>query len=191
MANETEELFAGQFRLTGEPYHEHCFRVAIIARERANVTDPNTIAACAGHDNREFAVEQAIKGIHNPLFERWTAQSGYVEEKYGYAVERLIAAVTVPYVGNGRSNEESNRILFERIHCLFDRREFAEVKTPDRVDNMRTLTPAMGLPRLINKVQETRLWYLPWAEHHNILVPELRQGIAMGEALIESLHQVA
>jgi (p)ppGpp synthase/HD superfamily hydrolase len=184
MAKETEELFANETRLTGEPYHTHCFSVALIAAERANVTNPDTLAACIGHDNREFVEEQVEKEVKSSLFGLWTAEGGGVEERYGFAVEQLMAAVTAPRVGGGRSSSESHRLFHERFEKLQDYREFFEVKLPDRTHNLRTLTAEMGIKCIRAKLTETIRWYLRYADRHGLLVRELNHGIVFGETLI-------
>jgi len=189
MALETEELFEGEVRLTGEPYHVHCFMVGIISVERAGVCDPDTLNAAVGHDNREFVEEKLDKGVSHTKFDSWRAELGRVEEKFGYMTERLIAANTSPRVNHTRSSRAAHDIFYARMAELattdieFFRRAF-EVRGSDRSDNLDTLTEKMGVRKLREKISETKVQYLPYADRLGILVPELNEGIRNGRRII-------
>ena len=185
MAKETEELFAGEKRLTGEPYHAHCFSVPIIGVEYARVSDPDVVAALTGHDNPEFVEEQMEKGVYHPRFNLWRAESGLIEERFSYKTERLIRASTAPRVNSSRSSAESHQIVYRRMHELANDLEYFQVRLSDRTHNLRTLTPLMGADKLHAKLDESTQRYIPYANHHGILVHELNNGVAYGWSLIQ------
>lgn len=184
-AKETEDLFTGEKRLSGDPFHTHCFSAAVIGIECGNVQDPDTLTTIICHDNREYVEEQEDRGKTSPLFKLWRAGTGFVEERYGYRVEQLLSANTPPRVNHSRSSAEAHAMFYGRFDVFRDDIAWFQVRGADRVHNMWTLLPEMGTEKIREKKWEVQRFYIPLADHHGIYVPELNHGIWMANRIIQ------
>ena len=71
--------------------------------------------------------------------------------------------------------EESERIYHERFAQA--PRDFFLIKLPDRLDNVLTLN-ACPLEKRQRKIEETKRFYLPYAEKNQLLIHELEEALA-------------
>ncbi len=165
----TQELFCREKRLNGEPYVTHPRSVALIAAELAEVKDYRVIIGCIIHDNREHAQAQGTNSL-------WSSK--FVESWFGEYIEWLLASQTMPHVHKGVTKEKAHEVYHKNVRSLCHRRDFFEVKLSDRLHNLWTLSPKIMSPEKIRrKIEETRIYYAPYAARHNILIQELREAL--------------
>ncbi len=164
----TQELFSGEYRLTGEEYIIHPRSVALIATELVKVHDYQVIVGCIIHDNREYA---EVYGTN-----QWDTK--FVQSWFDPRVERLLASQTMPCVRGKMTREKAHEIYYRRMsesECA-DSRDFFEIKLPDRLHNLWTLSSdIMPVGKVREKIVETEVHYVPHAVRHGILVQEFRE----------------
>lgn len=140
-----EKAFENIKRLSGEPYFNHCIRVALILAELG--LDSKTICAGLLHDILEDT-DIAEKEIENLL---------------GQEILFLIKGVTkIEVVKYKEKNLEQARNLLKFILAISKDLRIAILKLADRLDNMRTLE-YLPRERQINFALETQDIFVPLA----------------------------
>ncbi len=163
--NLMKDAFRGVSREDGQRYFEHLRAVALILIEYLRVRDHRLIIAALCHD----CVEDV---------EYWTIER--VRQEFGEYVAQLVDYMTRP-------NKEEYPDKWQRDHVYHSRfraapREFFLLKLPDRLHNVLTLD---GCPqeKRRRKLEETRHYYLPYAEEHLILLHELEEAVELAEKM--------
>lgn len=157
--NDAKDAFRREVRSGGERYFEHLRAVTLILLEYLEVTDYTLIVSAILHDIVEDTPE-------------WTIDRA--QREYGEEVALLLEYLTEPSVEEAGSKEEAEKIY----HTRFDSapRKFFLIKIPDRLHNLLTLG-ARPKAKQIAKIEETEEFYIPYARHHQILLPELRYAV--------------
>lgn len=155
-----KDAFRGLERSSGRRYFEHLRAVALILVEYLEVRDYEIIIAALLHDIVEDKPE-------------WTIVR--VRAEFGDRVAQLVEFLSIPD-DEFDTKEEAERVYHERFE--FAPREFFLVKISDRLHNLLTLRHR---PRnkQIAKIEETKLYYYGFARRHLILLPELREVLAL------------
>ena len=146
-------------RKTGERYFEHLRAVFLIQFDYLRVREHIVLIAGLLHD--------IVEDIPS-----WPIQR--VRVKYGDEVALLVDYASKPLKKDYPDNEE--RLLIYHNRFEYAPRGFWELKIPDRLHNlmcMWSLSPA----EIAAKVEETKRYYLPYAEKHIILIHELEEAI--------------
>ncbi|MFH1671294.1 MAG: HD domain-containing protein [Candidatus Portnoybacteria bacterium] len=153
-----EEAFYDIKRLNGDRYFEHLRAVALILIVYLRVKDYCLIVVALLHD-----IVEDIPG--------WTIERARIE--FGNEVANLLEYMTKP-AREFPNKEERNKAYFERFHNA--PREFFLIKLADRLHNLITLW-VKNKKEMIRKIEETKRYYLPFAEHHLILLYELEEAL--------------
>lgn len=166
-----KDAFRGKFRDNGEErYFEHLRAVALILVEYLRVKDHELIIAALIHD--------IVEDI--PY---WTIER--VRLEFGERVAHLVDYMSKPPLKDYASKELRNKAYHDRF--AFAPREFFILKLADRFHNVVTIGDCAPEKRK-RKIQETRLYYLPYAERHLILLHELEEALARAESLDSTLE---
>jgi GTP pyrophosphokinase len=160
---DAKDAFRGISRVGGERYFEHLRAVALILILYLRVTDYRLIVAALLHD--------IVEDIPS-----WTIDR--VRREYGEDIAALVEWMTEP-----------SHIFSDKAECLrVYHKRFAEaprdfflVKLADRLHNLLTMW-SFQRERRQRKLEETKTYYLPYAEKHCILIHELEAMIAELEA---------
>ena len=160
--NDAKEAFQGQYRDSGERYFEHLRAVALIVILYLRIRDYRLIVVALLHDIVEDCPE-------------WTIER--VIKEYGEEIAELVEWTTKPKE-TFPQKEDYIRIYHERFTVA--PREFFLVKIPDRLHNLLTMW-SLGEEHIRKKIEETKRYYLHYAEKHFILIHEL-------EAIIDELE---
>lgn len=160
---DAKDAFRGINRVGGERYFEHLRAVALILILYLRVTDYRLIVAALLHD--------IVEDIPS-----WTIER--VRQQYGSDIAALVEWMTEP-----------SDIFSDKAECLrVYHKRFAEaprdvfkIKLADRLHNLLTMW-SFKLERRKRKIEETKTYYLPFAEMHIILIHELEAAIAELEA---------
>lgn len=160
--NDAKDAFRGKLRDDGKTrYFEHIRAVALILLEYLRIKDPDIIVTALLHD----IVEDKDK---------WTIDR--VRNEYGDQVAYLMQYVTKP-------PEYSDKVIRDMVyHQRFDGapRKFFLIKLADRFHNISTLWSCTEEKRR-RKIEETRRFYLPYAERELILLHELEEVLELAE----------
>lgn len=158
--NDAKDAFRGIFREDGETrYFEHIRSVVLILVDYLRVSDHEVIIAGLLHDIVEDKPE-------------WTIER--VKKEYGERVALLVEYLSKPAKSEYPNPEEREHVYHSRFE--FAPREFFLIKLADRYHNVSTLWSCTKAKR-IRKVEETRRYYLPFAEKHQILIHELEEAL--------------
>lgn len=156
--NMAKDAFRGISRKGGGRYFEHLRAVALILIDWLRVKDYEIIVAALLHDIVEDIPSWDVKRV---------------EREFGHKVAFLVDWMTKPPAID-ISKKEAERIY----HNNFKRapREFFLIKLADRLHNLTTMW-SYSLERRIRKINETKRYYLPYAERELILLHELEEAI--------------
>ena len=143
------------FREGGDRYFEHARMVTIIVMDYLFVTDADIIIAALLHDHNEDLPHWPINRIRAEFGDR--------------------VALLVQYLSKPSKKKVPNKVArADMYHRSFGvaPRDFFLIKLADRIHNLLTLWDCT-LDKRIRKVEETREYYLPWAQKHAILAHEI------------------
>ncbi len=157
--NTAKDAFRGIYREDGERYFEHLRAVALILIDYLRVRDHNLIVAALLHD--------IVEDINTWSIER-------VGLEFGGEAALLVEWLTKPKESVGFSKKESDLVYHKRFALA--PREFFLIKLPDRLHNLITLW-ACSTEKMLRKIEETKRYYLPYAEKHLILLHEIEEAI--------------
>ena len=146
----------------GEPVSEHWRAVALILIVYLRVKDYCLIVAAILHDIVE----------DDPT---WTIER--IAREFGDEVAALVEWLTKP-AREFPDEAERNKAYHERFD--YAPREFFLIKLSDRLHNLVTLWSCDEEKRL-RKIEETKQYYLPFAEKHLILLHEIEEAIRVLE----------
>ncbi len=156
--NDAHDAFQGVYRDDGAtPYFTHILAVALILLDYLRVRDHEMIVAALLHDIVEDKPEWTIERVRN---------------EYGDQVAYLLEYLSKEF-------EYTDKVERERVyHTRFETapRGFFLIKLADRFHNLYTLW-ACDIGKQRRKVEETKRYYLPYAEKHQILIHELEEAI--------------
>ncbi len=157
--NSAKDAFRGKTRESGERYFEHLRAVALILIEHLRIRDHVLIVAALLHD----IVEDS---------KYWTIDRVRVE--FGDDVALLVEWLSKPPKDDFDSKEERD----SEYHSKFQSapRNFFIIKLADRLHNIITLGACSAKKRR-RKIEETRRFYLPYAERELVLVHELEKAL--------------
>ncbi len=159
-----KDAFREIYREGGERYFEHLRAVALILIEYLRVRDHELIIAALMHDIVEDKAE-------------WTIER--VAKEFGRRVATLVQYLSKPDDAEIPDKHEQEEVYHARFR--FAPREFFLIKLADRLHNLLTLDKRPREKR-IAKVEETRRYYMPYAEQECILIQELEHALALAEA---------
>lgn len=139
-------------------YFEHIRAVAVIVMVYLRVRDHRLIIAALLHDIVEDKKE-------------WTIER--VRLEFGDYVAWIVEYLTKPE----KDGFPEDKVL-QIYHSRFEGapREFFYIKLADRLHNLLTLWNST-ITKRARKIAETRLYYLPYAERHLILLHEIEAAI--------------
>lgn len=163
--NDAKDAFRPVEREDGERYFEHLRAVALILILYLRVRDYRLIVASLLHD--------IVEDIPS-----WTIER--VRLEYGEEIALLVQWMTKPKK-LFPDKAECERVYHDRFAEA--PREFFLLKLADRLHNLLTLG-ACSPEKRQRKIEETKLYYLPYAEKHCILIHE-------SEAAIEEIRSLA
>lgn len=140
-----EEMHAGQFRRSGEPYFTHPVAVAAILTEQR--LDDATIITALLHDTIEDT----------------KASYGEVEKRFGHEVAELVDGVTKLTNLQLSSSETKQAENFRKLFMAMSKDlRVILVKLADRLHNMRTIK-SMRAEKQVQKARETMDIFAPLA----------------------------
>jgi (p)ppGpp synthase/HD superfamily hydrolase len=154
-----KDAFRDKERGGGGRYFEHLRAVALIIIDYLRVRDPVIIIAALLHD--------IVEDIPS-----WTIERVRIE--FGDEVALLVNYLSKPSLKDELSQEESTSIYHSRFRNA--PREFFFIKLSDRLHNLLTMWN-MSMEHKEKKIEETRKYYLPYAEKHIILIHEIEAAI--------------
>lgn len=162
--NTAKDAFRGIKREGGDRYFEHIRAVALIIIDYLRVSDFEIIIAAILHD--------IVEDIPS-----WTIER--VRLEFGDRVALLVDYMTKPSKERFGSKEEVNRIYHNRFRVA--PRDFFIIKLADRLHNLLTLDDCPK-EKQERKIEETKIYYLPYAEQNIILFHEINEAIQILEA---------
>jgi (p)ppGpp synthase/HD superfamily hydrolase len=154
-----EKAFENKKRDGGEPASEHWRAVALILIVYLRVKNYHIIVAAILHDIIE----------DDPA--NWNLER--IAREFGDEVAKLVEWLTKP-AREFPDREEMKKAYHKRF--AFAPREFFLIKLSDRLHNLITLWSCDEEKRL-RKIEETKQYYLPFAEEHLILLYEIEEAI--------------
>lgn len=152
-------------REDGKRYFEHLRAVALILILYLRVRDYELIIAALLHDIVEDCPEWSLARVRAEFGDRVALLLDWLSKR--------------PVSELGGSKEKRDAFYHGRFH--FAPREFFLIKLCDRLHNLLELW-ACPIEKQIRKIAETRAYYLPYAEEHQILIHELEAAMAELEA---------
>lgn len=155
-----EEVFDGSKRDSGERYFEHLRAVALILIEYLEVQDVDIIVAALLHDiveDKDWDVDR-------------------VHRDYGEQVALYLEYLSQPAADEFKSKTEAEYVYHSRLRVA--PREVILIKLADRLHNLLTLE-ARPRAKQITKIEETDRYYMRRARLQLILLPELREVMAL------------
>ncbi|MDI6777973.1 MAG: HD domain-containing protein [Patescibacteria group bacterium] len=156
--NDAKDAFREIKRESGERYFEHLRAVALILMLYLRVRDYRLIVAGILHD--------IVEDIPS-----WTITR--VEAEYGEEIALLVEWISEPK-DIFPDKDECKRVYHSRFAEA--PRDLFIIKMPDRFHNMLTLW-SCSKEKKRRKIEETKRYYLPYAEKHLILLHELEAAI--------------
>lgn len=162
-----EDAFANRKRDSGERYFEHLRAVALILLEYLEMRDHKLIMVALLHDIVEDKEEWPIQRVRN---------------EFGDEIALLIQYLSKPSNGDFGSKEDAEKVYHARFE--FAPREFFIIKLADRLHNLLTLH-ARPPAKQMTKIEETERYYMEHARRHLLLLPELREVLALLRAVHE------
>lgn len=161
----SKDAFRGIKREGGDRYFEHLRAVALILIVHLRIKDHKLIIAALLHDIVEDVPSWNINRV---------------KTQFGTDVALLVEWLTKPPTEKFNSKGERDRVYHERFALA--PREFFFIKLADRLHNVITLDKCSPEKRT-RKIEETKRYYLPFAESHLILLHELEEAVSMAEIL--------
>jgi len=158
--DDAKDAFREMKRKTGERYFEHLRAVFLIQFDYLRIREYIELSAGFLHD--------IVEDIPS-----WPIQR--VRIKYGDKVALLVDYASKPSKKDYPNEEERLRVYHNRFE--YAPREFWAIKIPDRLHNLLCMW-SMSPAEISAKVEETKRYYLPYAEKHIILIHELEGAIA-------------
>jgi len=152
-----KDAFREKYRKGGDRYFEHLRGVALILIDYLRVKNYRLIIAALLHD--------IVEDIPS-----WTIER--IRGEFDDDVALLVEWLTKPPPEKFSSEEERDEAYYNRF--AFAPREFFLIKLADRLHNLITLWPYPPKKRT-RKIEETRRYFLPYAEQHLILLHELEE----------------
>ena len=129
------------------------------------VRDHEIIVAALLHDIVEDKVEWSIERVKN---------------EYGERIALLVEYLSKPSRKDYPDDAEREKVYHSRFESA--PREFFLIKLADRFHNVYTLWACTKKKRA-RKIEETRKFYLPQAERHQILIHEIEWALRVAERL--------
>lgn len=169
---DTEQAFEGIKRETGEDFFTHLRATCLIRFEYLRKRDSVGSSVCLLHD----IVEDT----------KWTIQM--VQARFTAEHALYLSYLTKP------TNEEFPNFLNEQLlQVYYSRlasapRNVWEIKLSDRFHNLITMW-SLSPERIARKVEETKRYYLPYAEKYLILLHEIEAAVESLEEELKSLKQ--
>ncbi len=157
--NFAKDGFRGKTRESGERYFEHIRAVALIQIDYLRIKDFELIITALLHD--------IVEDVPS-----WTIER--VETEFGSRVALLVEYLTKPPKTGIFAKEQCEQIYHGRFRSA--PRDFFLVKLPDRLHNLITLW-SCPKEKIKRKIEETKLYYLLYAEKELILLHELEEAI--------------
>lgn len=157
--NYAKDAFREQKRSTGERYFEHLRAVGLIQLDYLRLRDYILLTSGLLHDMTEDIPSWPISRVRL---------------EFGEKVALLQDYLSKPSKEEYPSNEERLRVYHDRFENA--PREFFLVKLPDRLHNLLSMW-SLSPEKIAFKIEETKKYYLPYAEKHIILFHELKEAI--------------
>jgi len=154
-----EEAFQGRQRDSGERYFEHLGGVDLILIDYLRIKNYILLIAGILHD--------IIEDIPS-----WTIER--VRAEFGDEVALLLDYLSKPSKEEYPSGEERVEVYHRRFENA--PREFFLIKLADRLHNLLSMW-SLSPEKRAKKIEETKRYYLPYAEKHLILLHELEEAI--------------
>lgn len=151
--------FREKKREGGERYFEHLRAVALVLVDHLRIGDYELIVAALLHD--------IVEDI--PM---WSIER--VQRSFGDRVALLVQWLSKPPGTSFDSEKERDDFYHKRFR--FAQRDFFLIKLADRWHNLLTLHHCSKAKQR-RKIEETRLYYLPYAERELILLHEIEEAI--------------
>lgn len=150
-------------------YFEHLRAVALILMVHLRIKDHQLIIAALLHD--------IVEDIPS-----WNVIR--VKAEFGHEIALLVEWLTKPPISEfNESKEDRDGFYHKRFESA--PREFFLIKLADRLHNVLTLY-SCDMEKRTRKIEETKRYYLPYAEKHLILLHELEEAIRIEECLQQS-----
>ena len=168
--NDAKDAFRQVSREGGGRYFEHLRATTLLLILYLRVRDYKLIIVAILHD--------VVEDIPS-----WTIER--IRDTYGEEIALLVDYMTKPKKP-GQSAGEVDRIY----HARFQQapRNFFLIKLCDRLHNILTLS-GCPLSKRLNKIEETRRYYLSYAEANQILIHELEEALSEVNLSEELSHQ--
>lgn len=166
--DDAKDAFREIKRKTGERYFEHLRAVFLIQFDYLRIRDPDVLAAGLLHD--------IVEDIPS-----WPIQR--VRIKYNDRVALFVDYSSKPSKKDYPDEGERLRVYRKRLE--YAPRELWEIKTPDRLHNLLCMW-SLSSEEIAAKVDETKKYYLPFAQKHIILIHELEEIITELEQKLKS-----
>jgi (p)ppGpp synthase/HD superfamily hydrolase len=157
-----KEAHREDVRISGERYFEHPRAVALIMLEYLRIGDANAIAAGLVHDVPED------HGDRWPIERLGSELNGSIAGRVQWGNKRRFDSI-------GSETERERR--YHNSLLLDAPRELAEWKLPDGLHNLLTLWDA-SLEKVTERIADARVWRLPLAEKHGILIHEYEAALS-------------
>ncbi len=164
--DDAKDAFREISRDDGERYFEHIRAAVLILIDHLRVKDYKLIIALLLHDIVEDIPSWTIERVRN---------------KYGEEVALMVEYMTKPPLENFVSKVERDEAYHSRFE--YAPREFFLLKLSDRLHNLITLKGCTP-DKQKRKIEETKRYYLPYAEKHYILYHEIIEAIDLCEKAI-------
>lgn len=166
---EAEDAFRDVYRDGGDRYFEHLSATTIILVEYLRIRDWRLIVAELLHD--------IVEDIPD-----WTIER--VRLAFGDEVAFHVDWGTKPSLKDFPSKKARDMAYYSRFpHAP---KEFFILRFPDRLHNHLTMWGVYDPAKIARKIEETRIYYLPYAEKHLILLHELEEALQRLEAQINT-----
>ena len=157
--NAAKDAFRDVQRDNGDRYFEHLRGTSLIQIAYLRVKNFHLIASCLLHDT--------VEDIPS-----WTIER--IRMAFGDEIALNVDWVTKPRLENFSSEKERDKAYYARFPLA--PRDFWLIKLPDRLHNLMTLWP-YSQEKIARKIEETKIYYLPYAEQHLILLHELEEAL--------------
>lgn len=166
--NASKDAFRDEKREGGDRYFEHLRAVALILIVHLRIKDHQIIIAALLHDIVEDIPSWDIIRV---------------KAEFGHEIALLVEWLTKPPISKfNESKEDRDGFYHKRFESA--PREFFLIKLADRLHNLITLHSCPP-EKIIRKIEETKRYYLPYAEKHCILIHELEHAIKRANTLIK------
>jgi (p)ppGpp synthase/HD superfamily hydrolase len=158
--NDAKDAFRDIKRSSGQRYFEHLRGVFLIQFDYLRIRDHVDLIAGMMHDMPE--------DIRSWPIER-------VQLKYGNEVAMLVDYASKP--SKEEYPDETERLAVYHKRFEYAPRKLWGIKLPDRLHNLLDMW-SFSPEKIAIKIEETKRYYLPYAEKHGILIHELEEAIS-------------